>query len=29
MRPVLKRQGWREVEDHGDEYWSYRRYVRD
>lgn len=29
MRPVLKRQGWREVEDHGDKYWSYRRYVRD
>jgi broad specificity phosphatase PhoE len=28
MRPVLKRQGWREVEDHGDEYWSYRRYEK-
>lgn len=29
MRPVLKRQGWREVEDRGDRYWSYRRYVRE
>lgn len=28
MRPVLKRQGWREVEDHGDRYWSYRRYEK-
>jgi len=28
MRPVLKRQGWREVEDHGDQYWSYRRYEK-
>ncbi|MET0183522.1 MAG: histidine phosphatase family protein [Caulobacterales bacterium] len=28
MRPVLKRQGWAEVEDHGDKYWSYRRYER-
>lgn len=26
MRPVLKRAGWRCVEDGGDEYWSYRRY---
>jgi broad specificity phosphatase PhoE len=29
MRPVLKSQGWREVEDQGDRYWSLRRYVRD
>lgn len=28
MRPVLKRQGWREVEDHGDTYWSFRRYEK-
>jgi broad specificity phosphatase PhoE len=28
MRPVLKRQGWSEVEDHGDSYWSFRRYER-
>jgi hypothetical protein len=28
MRPVLKSQGWREVEDHGDRYWSYRRYEK-
>ena len=28
MRPVLKRQGWREVEDGGDKYWSYRRYEK-
>ncbi len=28
MRPVLKRQGWREVEDRGDRYWSYRRYEK-
>jgi broad specificity phosphatase PhoE len=26
MRPVLVRQGWRCVEDHGDAYWSYRLY---
>lgn len=28
MRPVLKRQGWREVENKGDNYWSYRRYEK-
>lgn len=28
MRPVLRRQGWREVEDKGDSYWSYRRYEK-
>jgi broad specificity phosphatase PhoE len=28
MRPVLKRQGWREVEDCGDRFWSYRRYEK-
>lgn len=28
MRPVLRSQGWREVENTGDGYWSYRRYVR-
>jgi broad specificity phosphatase PhoE len=28
MRPVLRRQGWREVEDKGDQYWSYRRYEK-
>jgi broad specificity phosphatase PhoE len=28
MRPVLRRQGWREVEDGGDRYWSYRRYEK-
>jgi broad specificity phosphatase PhoE len=28
MRPVLRRQGWREVENHGDSYWSYRRYEK-
>lgn len=28
MRPVLRRQGWREVEDRGDSYWSYRRYEK-
>jgi broad specificity phosphatase PhoE len=28
MRPVLKRQAWREVEDHGDHYWAYRRYEK-
>lgn len=28
MRPVLKSQGWREVEDGGDSYWSYRRYEK-
>jgi broad specificity phosphatase PhoE len=28
MRPVLLTQGWRCVEDHGDDYWTYRRYER-
>jgi broad specificity phosphatase PhoE len=28
MRPILKRQGWREVEDGRDNYWSYRRYEK-
>jgi broad specificity phosphatase PhoE len=28
MRPVLRAQGWREVEDCGDRYWSYRRYEK-
>ncbi|MGE3251038.1 MAG: histidine phosphatase family protein [Hyphomonadaceae bacterium] len=28
MRPVLVEQGWRCVEDHGDAYWTYRRYTR-
>ena len=28
MRPVLKAQGWREVENLGDKYWSYRRYEK-
>ena len=28
MRPVLLRQGWRCVEDGGDNYWSYRRYEK-
>jgi broad specificity phosphatase PhoE len=28
MRPVLKAQGWREVEDGRDDYWSYRRYEK-
>lgn len=28
MRPVLRAQGWREVEDCGDKYWSYRRYEK-
>jgi broad specificity phosphatase PhoE len=28
MRPVLKRQGWREMEDQGDRYWSFRRYEK-
>jgi hypothetical protein len=28
MRPVLRAQGWREVEDGGDTYWSYRRYIK-
>lgn len=28
MRPVLQQQGWRCVEDHGDAYWTYRRYER-
>lgn len=29
MRPVLLAQGWRCVEDGGDDYWSFRRYERD
>lgn len=28
MRPVLRAQGWREVEDRGDGYWAYRRYEK-
>jgi broad specificity phosphatase PhoE len=28
MRPVLRSQGWREVENTGDAYWSYRRYEK-
>jgi len=28
MRPVLRAQGWREVDDGGDNYWSYRRYEK-
>jgi len=28
MRPVLRSQGWREVEDGGDKYWSYRHYEK-
>lgn len=28
MRPILRSQGWREVEDGGDRYWSYRRYEK-
>jgi broad specificity phosphatase PhoE len=28
MRPVLRSQGWREVENRGDQYWSYRRYEK-
>lgn len=28
MRPILKQQGWREVEDGRDHYWSYRRYEK-
>ncbi len=28
MRPVLRSQGWREVENKGDAYWSYRRYEK-
>ncbi len=28
MRPTLRAQGWREVEDGGDRYWSYRRYEK-
>ncbi len=28
MRRVLKLQGWVEVEDHGDSYWSFRRFSR-
>jgi broad specificity phosphatase PhoE len=28
LRPVLKRRGFKCVEDHGDLHWSYRRYER-
>lgn len=28
MRPVLRRQGWRDVEDGGDAYWSFRHYEK-
>ncbi|MEQ1618425.1 MAG: histidine phosphatase family protein [Terricaulis sp.] len=28
MRPTLRAQGWREVENHGDKYWSYRCYEK-
>jgi broad specificity phosphatase PhoE len=28
MRPILRAQGWREVENGGDTYWSYRRYIK-
>lgn len=28
MRPVLRAQGWRCVEDGGDTYWSFRRYEK-
>lgn len=28
MRRVLKRQGWVEVENHGDRYWAYRRFEK-
>lgn len=28
MRPILRAQGWREVEDGGDKHWSYRRYEK-
>lgn len=28
MRPVLRTQGWREVENTGDGYWSHRRFVK-
>jgi hypothetical protein len=28
MRPVLRAQGWREVENLGDKHWSYRRYEK-
>jgi len=28
MRPILRAQGWREVENGGDRYWSYRRYAK-
>lgn len=28
MRPVLRAQGWREVANTGDGYWSYRRFVK-
>jgi len=28
MRPVLRRAGWRCVEDGGDAYWSFRRYEK-
>ncbi|MCW5724132.1 MAG: histidine phosphatase family protein [Maricaulaceae bacterium] len=26
LRPALKRRGWRCVRDHGDRYWTHRRY---
>ena len=29
MRPVLVARGWRCVEDHGDKYWSFRRFEQD
>ncbi len=28
MRPTLRAQGWREVENRGDKFWSYRRYEK-
>lgn len=28
MRPVLRAQGWREIENRGDTYWSHRTYVK-
>lgn len=28
MRPVLRAQGWRELENGGDNYWSFRRYEK-
>ncbi len=29
MRPALRNQGWREIENKGDRYWSHRRYEYD